>query len=322
MYDVIIVGGASAGLTAGIYASRRKMKTLIITKDVGGQANMAHTVENYPGFLKVGGVELMQKFYEHAVNSGAEVIFNEVSEISEKNGNFIVKAGEEKYETKTVILAFGKTPRSLGIPGEKEFQGKGVSYCATCDMPLFKDKVIAVVGGGNSALDAAMYGSDIAKKVYLIHRRDKFRGFETLVKDVEKKENIELILDSVTIEIKGEKFVKSLIVKNKKTEEKKELGVDGIFIEIGSEIKTDLIKDFVKLDEYNQIVVTKNCETFYPDSDKIRSGVFAAGDVTDVPIKQIIVSGGEGCKAALNAYNFIHGIKPTIIVDWAKQVGK
>lgn len=322
MYDVIIVGGASAGLTAGIYAGRRKMKTLVITKDIGGQANMAHTVENYPGFLQVGGVKLMQKFYEHATNSGAEVIFNEVSGVSEKNGNFVVKTGEEEYECKTVILAFGKTPRNLNIPGEKEFTGKGVSYCATCDMPLFKDKMVAVVGGGNSALDAALYGSEIAKKIYLIHRRDKFRGFEDLIEKVKKKENVELVLESVAVEVKGEKFVKSLTVKNKKSEETKELTVDGVFVEIGSEIKTGLIKGFVKLDEYNQIVVNKNCQAFHPDGDKIRKGVFAAGDVTDVSIKQIIVSGGEGCKAALNAYNYIHGIEPKIIVDWAHQVGK
>ena len=130
--------------------------------------------------------ELMQKFYEHATSSGAEVIFNEVSKINEKNGNFVVKAGEKEYEGKTIILAFGKTPRSLGVPGEKEFQGKGVSYCATCDMPLFKDKTIAVIGGGNSALDATLYGSTVAKKIFLIHRRDKFRGFEGLVEDVKK----------------------------------------------------------------------------------------------------------------------------------------
>ncbi|MCS7106185.1 MAG: FAD-dependent oxidoreductase [Candidatus Aenigmarchaeota archaeon] len=315
MYDVIIIGGAAAGLTAGIYAARRKLKTLILTKDIGGQASLAFQVENYPGFLKIPGFELMQKFYQQAINSGAKVILEEVKEIKEKNSNYLVKTEKKEYETKTVILAFGKTPRSLNVPGEKEFIGKGVSYCAICDLPLFKNKIIAVVGGGNSALDATLNGSDIASKVYLIHRRKEFRGFEELVEKVKNKSNVELVLDSVVKEIKGKKFVESIIVKNVLTEEEREIKVDGVFVEIGFETNLELVKDLVKI-ENNQVVINKKCETFYPNSDRIRPGIFAAGDLTDTPFKQIITAAAEGAKAALQAYNYIKGIDLPITIDW------
>lgn len=316
MRDVIIIGGAAAGLTAAIYAARRALKTLVITKNIGGQANLAPSIENYPGYLGISGIELMQKFQEQAVKSGAEIVFDEVLEIKEIDGKYLVKTKSKEYETKAVILAFGKTPRNLDVPGEKEFQGKGVSYCAVCDMPLFKDKTVAVVGGGNSALDAALYGSDVAKKIYLIHRRKEFRAFEYMVEKVKERQNIEIILDTVVKEIKGEKFVKSVVIQNVLTGEIKELNVDGVFIEIGSEVKTDFIKDLVKLDKNNQIVVNNFCETFYPNSKKKRLGVFAAGDVTDSPYKQIVSSAGDGCKAALQAYTYVNKIEVPILADW------
>ncbi|MEM7825748.1 MAG: FAD-dependent oxidoreductase [Candidatus Aenigmatarchaeota archaeon] len=316
MYDLIIIGGAAAGLTAGIYAGRRRLKTLILTKDIGGQASLAFQVENYPGFLKTSGFELMQNFYKQAVNSGVEIIFEEVLNIEENGGNYLVKTGKKEYETKAVILAFGKTPRSLNVPGEKEFIGKGVSYCAICDLPLFKDKTIAVVGGGNSALDAALNGSEVASKVYLIHRRNEFSGFEELVERVKKKDNVELVLNSIVKEIKGKKFVESIIIKDVLTGEEKEMKVDGVFIEIGFETKLDFIKSLVKIDKNNQVVVNKKCETFYPDKEEIRPGVFAAGDLTDSPFKQIITSAAEGAKAALQAYNYIKSIETPITADW------
>jgi thioredoxin reductase (NADPH) len=318
-YDVIIVGGGAAGLTAAVYAARRKMKTLIITINIGGQASEATKIENYPGFLGVNGAKLMTKFQKQAMKSGAEIVFDEVKEVKEIGGGYTVKTSSKEYTTKAVILAFGKTPRSLNIPGEEIFKGMGVSYCATCDLPLFKDKTVAIVGGGNAALDAALYGSKIAKKVYLIHRRDEFRGFEDLVGQVKKKENVELLLSYVITEIKGKDRVNSIVVQDLKTSQTKELQVDGVFVEIGSEVKTDFIKGLVKVDEKNQIIITNNCETFYPDRNEIRPGIFAAGDVTNTPFKQVVVSGGEGCKAALQAYNYIHGIKQVLFTaDWRK----
>lgn len=318
-YDVIIVGGGAAGLTAAVYAARRKMKTLIITINIGGQASEATKIENYPGFLGVNGAKLMTKFQKQAMKSGAEIVFDEVKEVKEIGDRYTVKTSSKEYTTKAVILAFGKTPRSLNIPGEEIFKGMGVSYCATCDLPLFKDKTVAIVGGGNAALDAALYGSKIAKKVYLIHRRDEFRGFEDLVGQVKKKENVELLLSYVITEIKGKDRVNSIVVQDLKTSQTKELQVDGVFVEIGSEVKTDFIKGLVKVDEKNQIIITNNCETFYPDRNEIRPGIFAAGDVTNTPFKQVVVSGGEGCKAALQAYNYIHGIKQVLFTaDWRK----
>lgn len=317
MHDVIIIGSAAAGLTAGLYAARRNMKTLIIGKSLGGQAVAAHSIENYPGFSCVSGLKLMQKFEEQAVAAGAEIIYQEVKEIDAKKNTFVVSTKDKKFEGKTLILALGKTPRSLDATGEKEFTGKGVSYCATCDMPIFKDKTVAVIGGGNSALDAALYGSEIAKKVYLIHRREEFRGFEYLVDRLKKKKNVEFVLNSTVTEFKGNNFLKSMTIQNLKKHENKVINVDGCFIEIGYEVDEKLIKDIVKLDKNKQVIINSSCETYHPHSDEIMPGVFAAGDVTNTPFKQIIISGGEGSKAALQAYNYLHGIKERVFADWA-----
>jgi thioredoxin-disulfide reductase len=311
MYDVIIVGAGPAGLTAGIYTSRRNLKTLILSRDLGGQVTTTPYVENYPGFESIEGFKLMQLFEKQVKGFGVEIKYEEVIKIKPKKKTFIVETKKNKYESKTVILAFGKTPRNLNVPGEKEFSGKGISYCATCDGPLFKNKVVAVIGGGNSALDAAIMLSEIAKKVYLIHRRDEFRGFEYLVEEVKKKKNVELVLSHVAVEFKGDKVLRSMIIESVKTKERKELKVNGVFIEIGSEVKTDFVKDLVKLDKNNHIIINNNCETSHP-------GIFAAGDVTNTPFKQIVVAAGEGAKAGLNVYNYIHGIKAEIIADWSK----
>lgn len=320
MYDVIIIGAGPAGLAAGIYTSRRNLRTLILSKDLGGQASTTPHIENYPGFKAVAGYELMKKFEEQVKDFGVEIIYNEVKSVEPKGKNFVVKAADKAYESKTIILAFGKTPRSLNVPGEKDFQGKGISYCATCDAPLFKGRTVAVIGGGNAALDAALLLSDIAKNVYLIHRRDQFRGFESTVKKLEAKANVEFLLSTITIEFKGEKFIKSIALQDVKTKEKKELEIEGVFIEIGSEVKTDIIKGLVKLDEHNHVVINQNCETYYPNSNKIRPGVFAAGDVTSVPFKQIVVSAGQGAIAGLQAYNYMHGIEPHVLIaDWGKK---
>ena len=319
IYDTIIVGGGGAGLTAGIYAGRRAMKTLIITKDVGGQVLETNLIENYPGFTEIHGPTLMENFEKQARKCGAEIIFSTVISIKEMNKQFVVATEEKKYRSKTVILAFGKTPKNLDVSGEKELTGKGVSYCTICDGPLYKNKTIAMVGGGNSALEGALYLSSIAKKVYLIHRRDEFRGFEHSVGEIKKKKNIEFVLDSVVTEIKGMERIKSVMVKNLKKNSIKELEIEGIFIEIGLEVKTDFIKDLVKLDENGHIVINCKCETYHPNSDKIHPGIFAAGDVADTPFKQIVISAGEGCKAALQAYNYLHADKSKVVADWVSK---
>jgi len=315
LYDVIIVGGGPAGLTAGIFARRRELKTLIITKELGGQVSSLNIIENYPGFKKIKGPQLVKKMVEQVQKEGVEIVLAEVTKIEAKKDKFVVHSDRGKYEGKTIILAFGKTPRSLNVPGEKKFTGRGVSYCATCDAPLFKNKVVAVVGGGNAAMDAALLLSKKAKKVYLIHRREEFRAFESMVEKVKKRKNVEFILNHVVVEFKGDEVLRSIIIENVKTKERRELKVDGTFIEIGSEVKTDFVKDLVKLDEHNHIIVNNNCETSHP-------GIFAAGDVTNIPFKQIVVAAGEGAKAALNAWNYLHEVQAKIIVDWAKEVKK
>jgi len=312
-YDVVIVGAGAAGLTAAIYTARRALKTLIVSKDVGGQAALTTEIENYPGVGLIDGFDLMNKFLEDAKKFGAELKSGEVKEIEKKGeGEFVVRTTVGDFKAAAVILAFGLTPRDLGVPGEEEFKGKGVSSCATCDGPLYKGKVVAVVGGGNSALDAAEYLSRIAKKVYLIHRRDQFRGDEILVERVKSKDNIELVLNSQVKEIKGDERVKSIVVVGVNDESKeREIEVDGIFVEIGHMAKTKWLGDLVEYDERGQIKVNKNCETKTP-------GLFAAGDVTDIEYKQIIISGGEGAKAALQAYKYLQqtkGIKGAGI-DW------
>jgi thioredoxin-disulfide reductase len=319
MYDLIIIGGAPAGLTAGIFASRRKMKTLILTKDIGGHASLAPKVENYPGHLEVKGYDLMEIFRNQAEKSGAQIVFEEVTGLERKGSTFLVKSADKDYETKSVLLAFGKNPRKLSVPGESKFLGKGVSHCATCDMPLFADKAVAIVGGGNTALETALYGSIIAKKVFLIHRRGEFRGFEYLVDKVKAKGNVELVLDSMVSEIRGENFVKSVVVKNVKSNEEREIGIDGIFIEIGYQTNVSFVKEWVELDSAGQIVVSKNCETYQPGSDKVSPGIFAAGDITDSTFKQIVISAGDGAKAALQAYYYVNGIESKLVVDWSHK---
>jgi len=308
-YDVIIVGGAAAGLTAAIYTTRRALKTLIVTQDIGGQAATTPDIENYPGYKMIDGMELMGKFKDQAEKYGTEIVYEEVKEVK-KNGEIIkVKTNTKEFEGRSVILAFGLTHRHLGVPGEEEFGGKGVSYCATCDAPLFKKKDVAVVGGGNSALDAAILLSRIANKVYLVHRRDQFRGEQVLIDRVNEAKNIEIIYNSQVKEIQGETLVNKLVVIDIEDENMvKEIDIQGVFVEIGFQVKGDLVKDLVDIDSTNQIIVDKNNETSTP-------GIFAAGDVTDIAYKQIIISAGEGAKAALQVYKYLNAGKVTG-VDW------
>lgn len=314
MYDLIILGAGPAGLTAALYAGRRLLKTLVISKDLGGQIAKTPAIENYPGFEEISGGELIQKMLSQAQKSGAEIIFEDVEKIEKGKNIFTIHTPHSKYQSKALILAYGKTPRSLDAKGEKEFLGKGVSYCATCDMPLFKNKIISIVGGGNSALDAALYGSKIAKKVYLIHRRDEFRGDEVLVENMKKEKNIEFVLSSIVKEVKGNKFVNSIIVEDVSTKKSYELQVNGLFIEAGYEVKTDFVEHLVKLDEFKQIVIDNNCATSCP-------GIFAAGDITNTKAKQAIVAAGDGAKAALAAYGWLRGDK-TPTADWSHNVWK
>jgi thioredoxin-disulfide reductase len=309
MYDTIIIGAGPAGLAAAIYCGRKKLNTAIITVDVGGQGNLTSHIENYPGAMPQSGMELMDKFRQQAESFGANFIFSKVAKIEKKENHFIVKlADSNEHLTKTIILAHGKVPRKLNIPGEDQFYGKGVSTCATCDGPLFKNKIVAVIGGGNSALEAAIDLTSFAEKVYLIHRRQEFRGDEVTIEKVKSNPKIELILDTIPIEVKGEKFISSTILKNKITKEKRELKIDGLFLEIGYVVDSSMVKDLVEINDYNEIVIDSVGKTSCP-------GIFAAGDVTNMPYKQAIVAAGDGAKAALEVYSFLSGDKK-ITNEW------
>ena len=299
MHDVIIVGGGAAAMSAAIYSTRRQMKTLIIAKDIGGQMMWASVIENYPGFKSIPASELIEKFSEQAKELGAEIKLTEVKEIKKiGEENFEVATAAEKFSAKTVIIATGAEHRKLGVPGEKELNGRGVAYCANCDGPLFRNKTVAVVGGGNSALDSAGLLSKIAAKVYLIHQFDTFQAFEALEKKVREAANIEIILQSMVEEIIGEKKVASIKIRNLIDNSFKEIPVDGIFVEVGFEVKNDLIAGLIKLNEKKEIIINDKCETSLP-------GMLAAGDCTNGAFKQIVISAGQGAIAALSAYQYI-----------------
>ncbi len=307
-YDVIIVGGGPAGLTAAIYTGRKKLKTLIVTAVVGGQTILTNHIENYPGFDLVAGPELISKFERQAEKFGADLVINEVNKIIKKGKGFeVCLRTKERYHAKSVIIASGKIARKLGIPGEEEFLGKGVSTCATCDSAFFKDKVVAVVGGGNSGFEAAELLNKFAKKVYLIHRSETFRADEITVKKVKSLKNVEIVTNTIVKKINGTKFVESIDIENVVDKKKKNLQVDGIFIEIGYMLDTNWLKGFVKRNKYGEIIIDSRNRTS-------REGIFAAGDVSNIIFKQTVISAGEGAKAGLEAYKYVkHEEK---VVDW------
>jgi len=308
-YDVVIIGAGAAGMTAAMYTCRKQLKTVMLSVDVGGQTNMTSHIENYPGTDAQPGPKLMDKFREQAQGFGAELVMGKVTKIEKTDGKFKITTGDgTEYIARAVILANGKVPRSMGIPGEEEFLGKGLSTCTTCDAPLYKDKNTAVIGGGNSAVEAAIELASIAKKVYLVHRRDQFRADEVTVNKLKALENVELILNYKPAEITGDKFVTGLKVEEVNSGEKKNFAVDGVFQEIGYVADTSMIKGLVDLSEKNEIIIDTNCNTSCP-------GIFAAGDVTTVPYKQTVISAGEGAKAALECYKWLSGGKG-VTIDW------
>jgi thioredoxin-disulfide reductase len=302
LYDSIVIGASAAGMTAGIYLKRQKLNFLILAKDIGGEMALSGIIENYPGFPLTNGVELTQKFKEHLEKYGIEPVMEGVVKI-EKENFFKVITSKNEYLSKTIIIATGSNPKKLNVPGEKEFYHKGVSYCYVCDMPLFPKKIVAIIGGGNSALESGILASKICQKAYIINKNPKFKGDKILFEEVSKKENVEIIYNALTQEIYGDEFVKGIKYLDQNTGEIKDLKVDGVFIHIGLKPNTDFVPDQWQIkNEYGEIIVNELCQTKIP-------GLFAAGDVTNIPHKQIGIAVGQGIIAALEVVRYLNSQK-------------
>ncbi|MDO5040482.1 MAG: thioredoxin-disulfide reductase [Peptoniphilus sp.] len=301
MYDLIVLGGGPAGLTAGIYAARGKLKTLIIEKAMeGGQISSTSEVENYPGILETSGVELGMDMKEQAENFGAEFIYEEVSEVQLEGDVKRVVGKNGTYEASTIIIATGASPRKMLCQGEEQFAGKGVSYCATCDAAFYQDLDVYIVGGGDAAVEEALFVAKFAKKVYIIHRRDELRASKILQRKAMENEKIDFIFDSVVEEIKGDKTVKGLVIRNIKTGEVQNVNGDkpiGIFVYVGYDPNTGLFEGQVEMDR-GYIITDSEMRTNIP-------GVFAAGDLRVKSVRQVITAAADGAIAAVNAQKYV-----------------
>ena len=298
MYDIGIIGGGTAGMTA-IYGQRAGKKTIIIEGGAfGGQITSSSNVENYPGIASVSGSEFSMNLLDQAVKLGAETAMEQVTGIREDGSGKVIETAGKEYPCRSVILATGVTHRHLGVPNEERLTGAGVSYCATCDGMFFRGRDVAVVGGGSTALQDAEFLSNYCRKVYLIHRRDEFRGEDSIVKRLSGKENVEFVLSATVKEIIGDQSVEGLTLNNKKTGEEFKLDVSGVFIAVGQIPKNEIFADVVKLDGDGFILAAEDCVTSHP-------GIFAAGDCRTKEVRQLTTAAADGAVAALAACEFI-----------------
>lgn len=300
VYDVAVIGAGPAGLTAALYAARARLSTVVVEKMFpGGQAALTDIIENYPGFTEgISGIQLADAIKRQAERFGAEFTNGDVERIEKNDDLFTVFLKGESIKAKTVILAAGAQPRKLGVKGEKEFTGRGISYCATCDGAFYKDKPIAVVGGGDTAIQEALYLTRFASEIYVIHRRDQLRATKVLQERAFKNEKIKFVWDSVVKEIKGEGTVDEVVVENVKTGKLDSLRVDGIFIAIGHIPNTDFVKDLVQLNEQGYVITDAYMATNVP-------GIFAAGDMRQKDLRQVVTAVSDGAIAAVEAGKYL-----------------
>lgn len=300
IYDVVIIGSGPSGLAAAIYAERAKLKTITIEKQTmsGGQILNTYEVDNYPGLPEINGFEMGQKFRKHAEKLGSQFVRDEVTNLDIMDKIKTVACKKNTFKTKTVIIATGAKHKLLGADGENELYGKGVSYCATCDGAFYKDKTVAVVGGGDVALEDAIFLSRLCKKIYLVHRRDEFRGAKVLQEKVFSLKNIELVLDTVIEKITGEKEVEGIAIENVKTNEKKVLDIDGIFVAIGIEPNSQIFEEHLDLDTSNYIIASEDCKTSV-------DGVFVAGDVRTKALRQVVTAVSDGANAITTVEKYL-----------------
>lgn len=299
IYDVVIIGSGPAGLTAAIYAERAELSTVVIEKEMasGGQVLNTYEVDNYPGLPGINGYDLGMKFREHADKLGAEFVTDDVVRVEKNDGLFTVVCEEESYTARTVIISTGASHRKLSVAGEEELTGMGVSYCATCDGAFFRGKVAAVIGGGDVAVEDAIFLARLCKKVYVIHRRDELRGAKTLQSQLFSLDNVEMVWDSVVDSVNGTDQVESLSVRNVKTEEKSELKVDGVFVAVGINPQSNAFDGLVLMD-HGYIMADEDCETSVP-------GIFAAGDVRTKQLRQVSTAVADGANAITSVERYL-----------------
>ena len=301
IYDCIVIGGGPAGLSSAIYLRRALKSVLLIEKGVfGGQITTSPKVENYPGFKEISGLELGTKMYEQAKELGVETMYGEVSKITKNEDLFQVFVGDKQYQSKVVIYATGASPRKLGVLNEEKLVGSGISYCATCDGAFFKGKTVCVVGGGNTAVDDALYLANVAQKVYVIHRRDTFRGEPVKVAILKEKENVSCIMNATVKEVIGDSQVKQIVLNVKGKEQT--LDVDGIFVAIGQVPNTTILEDFVPLNDNGYIKTNLQLETSV-------AGFYAAGDVREKQVRQLTTATNDGTIASVMAIEYLNTLK-------------
>ncbi len=302
-FDLVIIGGGPAGLTAGIYASRARLNTIMFEKAAkGGQIIITDWVENYPGFPEgISGYDLGQKMTEQAEQFGLKTEFNEVTGLDLSGAVKKIMLADKEINASSIIIAAGSSPQKLGIPGEAQMFGKGVSSCATCDGPMLRDKVVAVVGGGNTAVQESIYLTKFVEKVFLIHRRDELRATKILQERAFENDKIEIVWDTVVTSIEGLFGVEKIVVKNVKTDEISDIPVDGCFVLIGYVPNTDFLGDAVAMDEKRFVLADSNMATNVP-------GVFAAGDVRNTPLRQVATAVGDGAIAAFSAGHYLENL--------------
>ncbi|MHB9019959.1 MAG: NAD(P)/FAD-dependent oxidoreductase [Minisyncoccota bacterium] len=304
MYDLIIIGGGPAGVSAGIYAARKKLKFLLITESFGGQSVVASEIQNWIGIKSISGFELAKKMEDHFMSQqGIEIEEGSLVEKVEKtkDGFRVILKNEKSFETKTILAATGGRRRRLGAVGEKDFESKGVAYCSTCDAPMFAKKTVAIVGGGNAALGAVKDLSAYADKVYLLVRSENVKGDPVLFEEIKKDKKVEVILNSEITEIFGKDFVERVKYLDKKEGVSKELKLDGVFVEIGSVPNSEFLGDLVKKNNYNEVVVD------HGNQKTSQVGIWAAGDLTDLSFRQNNISASDGIKALLSIQAYLNG---------------
>ncbi len=298
MHDIVIIGAGTAGMTAAIYALRAGKQVLLLESSVfGGQITYSPNVENYPGIMQMTGNEFASNLLEQALSLGAEVELEEAIEIRVEDDKKVVLTGQKEICCKAIILATGVTQRALGILGEEELLGEGISYCAVCDGTFYKDKEVAVVGGGNTALQDALYLTDICKRVFLIHRRKEFRAEQHLIQQLKTKCNVVFLLDSTIVELERAHTLSGIVVENRETREKKRLRIEGLFIGIGQVPSNQICSEIVPLDSQGYMIATEDCMTAVP-------GVFAAGDCRTKEVRQLTTATADGAVAGLAACNY------------------